>query len=129
VSLRMLTNHRLAYLRLTTAQQRTTGQSLPSDLYLRDSAVMSQSRGLDSSAAPACYVTLRYSVSMYLTAIVAIAQCHWLSLLAVRFGVRFSAETRDVYLFCIVHTGSWAHLASFEMSNMISLSRGKSDGA
>jgi hypothetical protein len=33
VSLRMLTNRRLAYLRLTTAQQRTTGQDLPSDLY------------------------------------------------------------------------------------------------
>jgi hypothetical protein len=33
VSLRMLTNLRLANLRLTTAQQRTTGQNLPSDLY------------------------------------------------------------------------------------------------
>jgi hypothetical protein len=29
----MLTNLRLADLRLTTAQQRTTGQDLPSDLY------------------------------------------------------------------------------------------------
>jgi hypothetical protein len=34
VSLRMLTNLRLADLRLTTAQQRTTGQNLPSDLYV-----------------------------------------------------------------------------------------------
>jgi hypothetical protein len=33
VSLRMLTNLRLADLRLTTAQQRTTGQNLPPDLY------------------------------------------------------------------------------------------------
>jgi hypothetical protein len=33
VSLRMLTNLRLADLRLTTAQQRSTGQNLPSDLY------------------------------------------------------------------------------------------------
>jgi hypothetical protein len=33
VSLRMLTNLRLADLRLTTAQQRTTGQNLPSNLY------------------------------------------------------------------------------------------------
>jgi hypothetical protein len=33
VSLRVLTNLRLAYLRLTTAQQRTTGQNLPSGLY------------------------------------------------------------------------------------------------
>jgi hypothetical protein len=30
----MLTNLRLADLRLTTAQQRTTGQNLPSELYL-----------------------------------------------------------------------------------------------
>jgi hypothetical protein len=29
----MLTNLRLANLRLTTAQQRTTGQNLPADLY------------------------------------------------------------------------------------------------
>jgi hypothetical protein len=35
VSLRMVTNLRLADLRLTTAQQRTTGQNLPSDLYYR----------------------------------------------------------------------------------------------
>jgi hypothetical protein len=33
VSLRMLTNLRLGHLRLTTAQQRTTGQNLPSSLY------------------------------------------------------------------------------------------------
>jgi hypothetical protein len=33
VSLRMLTNLRLADLRLTTAQQISTGQNLPSDLY------------------------------------------------------------------------------------------------
>jgi hypothetical protein len=33
VSLRMLTNLRLPDLRLTPAQQRTTGQDLPSDLY------------------------------------------------------------------------------------------------
>jgi hypothetical protein len=33
VSLRMLNNLRLADLRLTTAQQRSTGQNLPSDLY------------------------------------------------------------------------------------------------
>jgi hypothetical protein len=33
MSLRMLTNLRLADLRLTTAQQRTTGQNLPSVLY------------------------------------------------------------------------------------------------
>jgi hypothetical protein len=33
VSLRMLTNLRLADLRLNTAQQRSTGQNLPSDLY------------------------------------------------------------------------------------------------
>jgi hypothetical protein len=33
VSLCMITNLRLADLRLTTAQQRTTGQDLPSDLY------------------------------------------------------------------------------------------------
>jgi hypothetical protein len=33
VSLRMLTNLRLADVRLTTAEQRTTGQNLPSDLY------------------------------------------------------------------------------------------------
>jgi hypothetical protein len=32
VSLRMLTNRRLSDLRLTTAQQRSTGQNLPSDL-------------------------------------------------------------------------------------------------
>jgi hypothetical protein len=32
VLLRMLTNLRLADLRLTTAQQRSTGQNLPSDL-------------------------------------------------------------------------------------------------
>jgi hypothetical protein len=31
MSLRMLTNLRLADFRLTTAQQRTTGQNLPSD--------------------------------------------------------------------------------------------------
>jgi hypothetical protein len=30
----MLTNFRLADLRLTTAQQRSTGQNLPSDLYM-----------------------------------------------------------------------------------------------
>jgi hypothetical protein len=34
MSLRMLTNLRLSDMRLTTAQQRSTGQSLPSDLYL-----------------------------------------------------------------------------------------------
>jgi hypothetical protein len=34
VSLRMLTNLRLADLRLITAQQRTSGQNLPSDLYI-----------------------------------------------------------------------------------------------
>jgi hypothetical protein len=34
VSLRMLTNLRLTDLRLTTAQQRSTGQNLPSDLYV-----------------------------------------------------------------------------------------------
>jgi hypothetical protein len=34
VSLRMLTNLRLADLRLNTAQQRTTGQNMPCDLYL-----------------------------------------------------------------------------------------------
>jgi hypothetical protein len=34
VSLRMLANLRLADLRLTTAQQRSTGQNLPSDLYV-----------------------------------------------------------------------------------------------
>jgi hypothetical protein len=33
VSLRMLANLRVAVLRLTTAQQRFTGQNLPSDLY------------------------------------------------------------------------------------------------
>jgi hypothetical protein len=33
----MLTNLRLADLRLTAAQQRYTGQNLPSDLYLEDS--------------------------------------------------------------------------------------------
>jgi hypothetical protein len=33
VSVRMLTNHRLTDLRLTIAQQRSTGQSLPSDLH------------------------------------------------------------------------------------------------
>jgi hypothetical protein len=33
VSLRMITNLRFADLRLTTAQQRSTGQNLPSDLY------------------------------------------------------------------------------------------------
>jgi hypothetical protein len=33
VSLRMLTNLRLADLRLATAQQRSTGQNLPADLY------------------------------------------------------------------------------------------------
>jgi hypothetical protein len=33
MSLRMLTNVRLADLRLTTAQQRTTGQNLPSEVY------------------------------------------------------------------------------------------------
>jgi hypothetical protein len=34
VSLHMLTNLRLADMRLTTAQQRSTGQNLPSDLYV-----------------------------------------------------------------------------------------------
>jgi hypothetical protein len=34
VSLRMLTILRLADLRLTTARQRSTGQNLPSDLYV-----------------------------------------------------------------------------------------------
>jgi hypothetical protein len=34
VSVRMLTNLRLADLHLTTAQQRSTGQNLPSDLYV-----------------------------------------------------------------------------------------------
>jgi hypothetical protein len=34
VSLRMLTNLKLADLRLTTAQQRSTGQNLPSDPYV-----------------------------------------------------------------------------------------------
>jgi hypothetical protein len=33
MTLRMLTNLRLADLRLTTAQQRSTGQNLPSELY------------------------------------------------------------------------------------------------
>jgi hypothetical protein len=36
MSLRMLTNLRLADLRLTTAQQRTIGQNLLSDLYLQE---------------------------------------------------------------------------------------------
>jgi hypothetical protein len=36
MSLRMLTNLRLADLRLTAAQQRCTGQNLPSDLYRRE---------------------------------------------------------------------------------------------
>jgi hypothetical protein len=36
VSLRILTNLRLADLRLTTAQQRSTGQNLESDIYLRN---------------------------------------------------------------------------------------------
>jgi hypothetical protein len=40
VSLRMLTNLRLADLRLTTAQQRTTGQNLPPDLYRRSITIV-----------------------------------------------------------------------------------------
>jgi hypothetical protein len=40
MSLRMLTNLRLADLRLTTAQQRSTGQNLPSDLCILISAIL-----------------------------------------------------------------------------------------
>jgi hypothetical protein len=45
MSLRMLTNLRLADLRLAIAQQRTTGQNLPSDLYLCVTTRMCEHRG------------------------------------------------------------------------------------
>jgi hypothetical protein len=63
VSLRMLTSLRFADLRLTTAQQRTTGQNLPSDLYQESCRRVRMTLSLSSQSVKRLYRKLGASTS------------------------------------------------------------------